>query len=106
MTRKIRKVPPKDAFRDAIVMNNQTYIDYLERMKKICLSMFEWVNLPKTMNARYLEQCLYYVFSALQSLRHASRATSLYTREAFVLTVTYAWSVSNSFTILSFDIER
>lgn len=60
MTRKIRKVPPKDAFRDAIVMNNQTYIDYLERMKKICLSMFEWVNLPDSMNARFLEMCLYY----------------------------------------------
>lgn len=60
MTRKIRKVPPKDAFRDAIVMNNQTYIDYLERMKKICLSMFEWVNLPDSCNARFLEMCLYY----------------------------------------------
>lgn len=60
MARKIRRVPPKDAFRDAIIMNNQTYIDYLERMKKICLSMFEWVNLPDSMNARFLEMCLYY----------------------------------------------
>lgn len=60
MARKIRKVPPKDAFRDAIVMNNQTYVDYLERMKKICLSMFEWQNLPKSMNARFLEMCLFY----------------------------------------------
>jgi hypothetical protein len=60
MGRRIRKVPPKDAFRDALLMNNQTYIDYLERMKKICLSMFEWRNLPETMNARYLEMCLFY----------------------------------------------
>ena len=60
MARKIRKVPPKDAFRDAIIMNNQTYIDYLERMKKICLSMFEWINLPDSCNARFLEMCLYY----------------------------------------------
>lgn len=60
MGRKIRKVPPKDAFRDAILMNNQTYIDYLERMKKICLSLFEWENLPPSMNARFLEMCLYY----------------------------------------------
>lgn len=60
MSRKIRKIPPKDAFRDAILMNDQTYIDYLERMKKICLSMFEWENLPKTMNARFIEMCLYY----------------------------------------------
>ena len=59
MSRKIRKVPPKDAFRDAMLMNNQTYIDYLERMKKICLSMFEWT-LPDSMNARFLEMCLFY----------------------------------------------
>lgn len=57
---KIRKVPPKDAFRDAILMNNRTFNDYLDRMRKICLSMFEWVNLPESMNARFLEQCLYY----------------------------------------------
>lgn len=60
MQRKIRKIPPKDAFRDAILMNNDTFIDYLERMKKICLSMFEWINLPSTMDARYLEMCLFY----------------------------------------------
>lgn len=58
--RKIRKVPPKDAFRDAILMNNRTFNDYLDRMRKICLSMFEWVNLPDSCNARFLEQCLYY----------------------------------------------
>lgn len=60
MARKIRRVPPKDAFTDAILMNNQTYIDYLERMKKICLSMFDWENLPSSMNARFLEMCLFY----------------------------------------------
>lgn len=60
MARRIRKIPPKDAFRDALLMNDQTYIDYLERMKKICLSMFEWENLPKTMNARFIEMCLFY----------------------------------------------
>lgn len=60
MARKIRRVPPKDAFRDAILLNNQTYIDYLERMKKICLSIFDWVNLPESMNARFLEMCLFY----------------------------------------------
>lgn len=47
-------------FEDAMLLNSQTYVDYLERMKKICLSMFEWVNLPDTMNSRYLEMCLYY----------------------------------------------
>ena len=58
--RRIRKVPPKDAFRDAIVLNNETYVDYFERMKKVCLSMFEWVNLAPSMNARFLEMCLFY----------------------------------------------
>lgn len=48
------------SFEDAILTNSQTYIDYLERMKKISLSMFEWVNLPPTMSSRYLELCLYY----------------------------------------------
>ena len=60
MARKVRKVPPKDAFTDALLLNSRTYIDYLERMKKICLSMFEWKNLPSTCNARFLEMCLYY----------------------------------------------
>lgn len=60
MGRKIRKVPPKDAFRDAILMNTETYVDYLERMKKIALSMFEWQNLPASMNARFIEMCLFY----------------------------------------------
>ena len=60
MSRKIRKVPPKDAFRDAILMNSKTYVDYLERMKKICLSMFEWQNLPPSMDARFIELCLFY----------------------------------------------
>lgn len=61
---KQRKVPPKSAFRDSIILNNSTYNDYLYRMKKIALSMFEWQNLPKSMNARYLEMCLYYLGQA------------------------------------------
>lgn len=60
MGSKIRRVPPKDAFRDAMLMNTDTYVDYLERMKKIALSMFEWVNLPSSMNARFIELCLFY----------------------------------------------
>lgn len=57
---KPRKKSISSDFEDAILMNSQTYVDYLERMKKIALSMFEWVNLPDTMNERYLEMCLYY----------------------------------------------
>ena len=55
------KIKPKDLrFLDSALMNSQTYFDYVERFKKICLSMFEWVNLPESCNARYLEECLYY----------------------------------------------
>ena len=42
------------SFEDAILTNSQTYIDYLERMKKIALSMFEWVNLPEISLSRTL----------------------------------------------------
>jgi len=55
------KIKAKDMkFLDSALMNSETYFDYVERFKKICLSMFEWVNLPESMNARYLEECLYY----------------------------------------------
>ena len=57
----MRKMKPKDIrFLDSALMNTQTYYDYLERFKKICLSMFVWENLPESCNARYLEECLYY----------------------------------------------
>lgn len=47
-------------FTDSMMLNDSTYMDYLNRFKRIALSMFEWVNLPKSMNARYLEMCLFY----------------------------------------------
>ena len=57
----MKKVKAKDLrFLDSALMNTQTYYDYLERFKRICLSMFDWVNLPESMSARYLEECLYY----------------------------------------------
>ena len=48
-------------FTDSLIVNNDTYIDYLERLKKVALSIFEWVNLPSSMNARWLERSLYYM---------------------------------------------
>ena len=47
-------------FIDSQYMNDQTYNDYLDRFKKIALSIFEWVNLPDSMDSRYLEKSLYY----------------------------------------------
>lgn len=58
--RRLKKKPLNSEFGDAQLINGQTYNDYIYRMKKIILSMFEWKNLPDTMNARYLEMCLYY----------------------------------------------
>lgn len=58
--RKPRKKALNSEFADAMLMDSATYMDYLERLKKIALSMFEWVNLPSSMNARYLEMTLYY----------------------------------------------
>ena len=47
-------------FIDSLELNNATFNDYLNRFKRIALSMFEWVNLPSSMDARYLEKCLFY----------------------------------------------
>lgn len=47
-------------FEDSLIVNDATYRDILDRFKRIALSMFEWVNLPKSMNAEFLEKCLYY----------------------------------------------
>ena len=47
-------------FIDSAVLNEATFIDYLERFKKVALSIFEWVNLPNSMDSIYLEKCLFY----------------------------------------------
>lgn len=40
-------------------MNNMTYVDYYNRLKELALSVFEWKNLPPTVDERYLELALY-----------------------------------------------
>ena len=51
-------------FIDTAYVNDQTYYDYLYRLKKIATSIFEWVNLPSSMNSRYIEETLYYLGTA------------------------------------------
>ena len=51
--------PDNLKFIDSALSNDETYFDYLRRMKMVALSMFEW-KLPKGMDARYLERSLYY----------------------------------------------
>lgn len=59
-----RSLKKNNEFKDTMWLNSATYKDYLDRLKKIAVSMFEWVNLPKSMNSRYLELCLYYLGTA------------------------------------------
>lgn len=55
-----RRRNPNYQFTDSLLINDATYIDYLNRFKRIALSIFEWVNLPPSMDAIWLEKCLYY----------------------------------------------
>lgn len=40
-------------------LNSWTTIDYLNRLKEYALNMFEWINLPKTVDARFIELVLF-----------------------------------------------
>lgn len=50
----------KCKYSESDILNDFTYKDYLNRLKKICLSMFVWDNLPESMNERFLEESLFY----------------------------------------------
>lgn len=47
-------------FTDSLILNDETFYDYLQRFKRIALSVFEWVNLPNSMNSQWLEYSLFY----------------------------------------------
>lgn len=49
----------KDLFEDSLTMNNLTYIQYLNRLTELAISMFEWKNLPETVDIRYIEMQLF-----------------------------------------------
>lgn len=46
-------------FDESMVLNNLTYRQYLNRLTELAISMFEWKNLPDTVDARYLELHLF-----------------------------------------------
>ena len=46
-------------FEDSAMLNNRTYLQYLQRLTELSISMFEWKNLPPTVDARYLELHLF-----------------------------------------------
>lgn len=47
-------------FKESADRNNITYIFYLNRLVELALSRFDWMNLPDTVDARYLESALLY----------------------------------------------
>ena len=46
-------------FSDSLQMNVQNYAFYKERLTELALSMFEWKNLPDTIDSRFLELTLF-----------------------------------------------
>lgn len=46
-------------FFDSAMLNNSTYIQYYNRLTELAVSMFEWVNLPEEIDARFLELMLF-----------------------------------------------
>lgn len=49
----------KDQFNQSAVGNNLTFRQYLDRLTELSISMFEWRNLPPTVDARYIELQLF-----------------------------------------------
>lgn len=60
MARHYKNLPKsKDRYLEAAVLNNKTYQDFYDRLARIALSMFEWENLPDSMDQQFLEYCLF-----------------------------------------------
>lgn len=49
----------KTLFGESATVNNLTYMQYLNRLTELSVSMFEWKNLPPTVDARYIELHLF-----------------------------------------------
>lgn len=54
-----RKRGITDMYGDSATLNNLTYMQYLNRLTELSISMFEWKNLPPSVDARYLELHLF-----------------------------------------------
>lgn len=49
----------KNNFSESAVMNSSTYAQYRDRLTELSLAMFEWKNLPETIDPRFLEMSLF-----------------------------------------------
>lgn len=57
---RINRLPKsKDRYLEAQVLNLRTFNDFYARLAKIALSIFEWENLPISMDQQFLEWCLF-----------------------------------------------
>ena len=52
-------------FWESALMNNRTYLQYYNRLTELAISMFEWKNLPPTVDPRFLELTLFTDGSAI-----------------------------------------
>lgn len=44
---------------EAFLQNQRTYLQYVDRLTELSISMYEWKNLPDTIDARFLELTLF-----------------------------------------------
>lgn len=57
--KKPRFANPKDRYLEAVALNRKTYDDFFGRLSRIAMTIFEWENLPESMDAQFLEWCLF-----------------------------------------------
>lgn len=51
--------PKTDTFWDSAKRNKMAWVHYLDRLTELSISMFEWKNLPETVDERFLELTLF-----------------------------------------------
>lgn len=47
------------SFNESAIANKMSYIQYVDRLTELSISMFEWQNLPDTIDQRFLEMTLF-----------------------------------------------
>lgn len=55
----MRKIKGNGQFEESALLNNITYMQYFNRLTELAISMFEWQNLPPTVDPRYIELHLF-----------------------------------------------
>ena len=49
----------KTYFDESAILNNKTYVQYVNRLTELAISMFEWTGLPESVDNRYIELHLF-----------------------------------------------